>query len=318
MLSLFQCNVEWRNPETFTLPPNHPCLFHYASVRLTEKRLSLEFLCAQRIPIYTLDSGAWETDTDVPLEIQQRFSPMQKITSRLVPVVLSIYTLAGATVASSSEIGISGIEIGMTPAQVESAVKEIRSKWKWSELVKWKISSGEEFVRFGNWGHPDLATRSREDIKVMFSGLGSGNRMVAMERVFLFGEDLSKVPLGKTVAEALIKRLGAPGKLRESGGSYQITWQFAADRSAMEPYEYDGDCVIRSDLVGLRMDQRCGLYISAEINSDKLGRAGRLRFQMIDHKGALEAEPADAAYAQNALEEARTDAASTDVAAPKF
>jgi hypothetical protein len=236
----------------------------------------------------------------------------------VLAALLSASSFLAIRPVSASEIGISGMTIGMTPDQVEKAALAINPDWKWSGFTKWDMSSGEEFIKFGKWGHAIPETRTREDIDVMFSGLGSGNGLVALERVILFGDDLSKVPLGKTVADGLLERLGKPSELSEDGGSYRIIWQFDEARQLTKAYEYTGNCVIRSDLVGMKMDANCGLFVIAEIASDNLGRAGQLRFQMIDHRGAIEAVPLDEAYEAQSLEAARAKSALSTVNAPKF
>jgi hypothetical protein len=72
--------------------------------------------------------------------------------------------------------------------------------------------------------------------------------------------------------------------MAEDGGSYRIIWQFDAAGKPAKAYEHTGNCVISPDLVGMKMDANCGLFAIAEIASDNLGRAGRLKFQMIDHR----------------------------------
>ncbi|MGV2102572.1 hypothetical protein [Rhizobium sp. 21-4511-3d] len=235
-----------------------------------------------------------------------------------LPAALFALALLPAAPAFSAEIGISGMNIGMTPDQIEKAALDINPDWRWSGFTKWELPSGEEYIKFGKWGHPNIETRSREDIDVMFSGLGSGNGMVALHRTILFGEDLSKVPLGKAVADGLLERLGEPSQISEDGGSYRITWQFDAQGNKTDAYKYDGNCIISSDLVGLRMDPNCGLYVTAGISSDNLGRAGRLDFQMIDHRRAIDAAPLDEAYAAKSLETAKAKSALSTISAPKF
>lgn len=238
--------------------------------------------------------------------------------SAMCAAFLSACTFLAAHPASSTEIGISGMNIGMTPDQVEKAALAIHPGWHWSGFTKWDLPSGDEFVKFGKWGQPNFETRAREDINVMFSGLGSGNGMIALERVILFGEDLSKVPLGKTVADGLLERLGKPSEMDEDGGSYRIIWQFDSAGKPTKAYEYTGNCVISPDLVGMKMDANCGLFAIAEIASDNLGRAGRLKFQMIDHRRAIDAGPLDEAYAAQSLEAAKAKSALSTVSAPKF
>lgn len=234
-----------------------------------------------------------------------------------LPAALLALTLLSATPTFSAEIGISGMNIGMTPDQIEKAALAINPDWRWSGFTKWELPSGEEYIKFGKWGHPNIETRSREDIDVMFSGLGSGNGMVAIKRTILFGDDLSKVPLGKAVADGLLERLGPPSELSEDGGSYRITWQF--DPQGKETTaKSEGICINSRDLVGLTMRPECGLFAMAEIASDNVGRAGRLEFQMIDHRRAIDAIALDEAYAAKSLETAKAKSALSTVSAPKF
>ena len=232
--------------------------------------------------------------------------------------LLSALTFLPTSAAFSTEMGISGMNIGMTPDQIGKAALAINPEWHWSGFTKWKLPSGEEYIKFGKWGQPNIETRAREDIDVMFSGMGSGNVMVALDRTILFGEDLSKVPLGKAVADGLQERLGDPSEITEDGGSYRIIWQFDAAGKRTDAYRYTGNCVTSRDLVGMKMDPNCGLFAVAEIASDNLGRAGRLKFQMIDHRRAIEAAQLDEAYAAKSLEAAKAKSALSTVSAPKF
>lgn len=232
---------------------------------------------------------------------------------RTALIAFTLLVTTGA--ASSTEFGISGLNMGMTPDQIEQAALQISPEWKWSGFNKWSIASGEEYFANGRWKNADPMTRSMDTIDFVFSGIGSGNGLIALKREILFGDDMSKVPSGKTVAKSLFAKFGEPSLRDQQGESYHLVWRFDETGKITETQNW-GNCQHMPDAAGLKIDPSCGLFVVASISSDSVGYAGRLNLLMIDHTRAAESQPLDEKYAEESVTAKKAKVLSNSVKAP--
>jgi hypothetical protein len=226
-----------------------------------------------------------------------------------------------SSTAHATDFSVSGIALGMTPAEVTSKANELHDKPE-LEFRNWKLEGGASWVANGDLFYVDRSIpdkTERDDMKFAFTGIGSGNKLFAFNREYLFNRD--KQPTPESVYDVLQKKFGPPSKLSNSNRSIWATWAFKDRENPAVPKEPYGNCekmpvsLSSSDLETAKI---CGLSVFLSIQGNSSGLADGYRLTITDYLDAPANVAADQKRAKELVDQARSAARSSAAEPPKL
>lgn len=232
--------------------------------------------------------------------------------------------MATAT-AQAAEFDINGMKLGMNADQVLARYQEVRPEGQY-QFTNWKLPEGSEWVANGRTLYNDLANpddMEHERYQFAFTGLGSGNKLFAVQRELRFKP--SARPATESVYASAAKKYGEPSDISKDGKDIWAVWKFnsTADASAENADSFP-DCLGSRDFPSGLNDhtakqaskyaERCGLYIEFIVRGDETGLANELDMGMISYLDLITDFDTDNQDARTRIDAAKTK--NTSEAAP--
>lgn len=239
--------------------------------------------------------------------------------------IISAVLFGTATAAAqATEFDVSGMKLGMNADQVLARYQELRPEGQY-QFTNWQLPEGSEWVANGRTLYNDLANpddMEHERYQFAFTGLGSGNKLFAVQRELRFKP--SARPSTESVYAAAVNKYGEPSYMDKNDTNIWAAWKFNSIGSPPEKLESSLGCIGTTDFpVGLdehtagkakKGAEFCGLYIEFSVKGDQTGLAERLDMGMISYLDLVHDFDTDNQDARKRIDAAK--AKNTSEAAP--
>lgn len=242
---------------------------------------------------------------------------------RLLPQAFALAFAMTFSTAHAADFSISGITLGMTADEVMAKANELYNRAE-MEFNKWEIDGGPSWAANGRLFYVDRSIpdkTERDEMEFAFTGIGSGNKLFAVNREYLFHVD--RRPTTKSVYDVLEEKFGKPSKFSmDDRKNIWASWAYKDRETPAVDKEPYGNC----QKMPVSLDKRsafetskiCGLTIFFSASAGSNGLADGYRLTMTDYLNAEADFHADEKRKAELVDEARKAATEKAAAPPKL